>query len=222
VDLKTSLPPNANLSRILMIVPASDPAHIEAEKIIRRGGVIAFRTDTFYGLGADPLNASAVRKVAELKGREGKPILVLVSDPALVPKYVCRTSDLFDRLAQHFWPGPLTLIGTAVNELPNDLTAGTGTVGIRLPNDEVVRALLRACGGALTATSANPAGEKPGRSAAEVTRYFPNGIDLIVDGGEVRTTEPSTVIDLSGTNPVVIREGGIKRQELAPFLESAD
>lgn len=205
-----------------MIVPASDQARVEAGKIIRRGGVIAFRTDTFYGLGADPSNESAVRKIAELKGREGKPILVLVSDPNLVPKYLQRTSELFDRLAKHFWPGPLTLIGTAANGLPEELTAGTGTVGVRLPDDEEVRTLLRACGGALTATSANPTGGKPGESAAAVTRYFPNGLDLIVDGGEVNATEPSTVIDLSGTNPIVIREGAIKRQELDRFLDRTD
>lgn len=201
-----------------MIVPASDPAHIQAGKIIRRGGVIAFRTDTLYGLGADPANASAVRKVAELKGREGKPILVLVSDLVLVQKYVRQPSDLFARLASHFWPGPLTLIGPAAKELPEELTAGTGTVGIRLPNDESVRALLRTCGGALTATSANPTGEKPGESAAEVARCFPSGIDLILDGGEVNTTVPSTVIDLSGANPVVIREGAVRRQDLDRFL----
>ena len=205
-----------------MILPASEQAYIHAGGLIRRGGVIAFCTDTFYGLGANPGNAAAVRKVAELKGREGKPILILVSDPDLVLKYVRRTSDLFERLAKHFWPGPLTLIGTAADELPEELTAGTGTLGIRLPKDEEVRALLRACDGALTATSANPTGEKPGSSAAEVARYFSSGIDLIVDGGEVKTNEPSTVIDLSGTNPVVIREGAIKREEIAGFLESAE
>ncbi|MDQ3474147.1 MAG: L-threonylcarbamoyladenylate synthase, partial [Acidobacteriota bacterium] len=180
-----------------MIVPASDQAHIQAGEIIRRGGVIAFRTDTFYALGADPSNSSAVRKVAELKGREGKPILILVSDPDLVQKYLRQTLDLFDRLAKHFWPGPLTLIGSAAEELPDELTAGTGTLGVRVPNDEAARVLLRACGGALTATSANPTGEKPGRSASEVARYFSNGLDLIVDGGEVNATAPSTVIDLS-------------------------
>lgn len=217
VALETS--PTPKLIRpLLMIVPASDQANIQAGKIIRRGGVIAFRTDTFYGLGANPTDASAVRKVAELKGREGKPILILVSDPDLVPKYVRRISDLFDRLAKNFWPGPLTLIGIAANELPDELTAGTGTVGIRLPNDEAVRALLRSCGGALTATSANPTGETPGRSAPELARYFPQGVDLIIDGGEVNATEPSTVVDLSGANPVVIREGVIKRQDLERIL----
>ena len=205
-----------------MIIPQSDPAQIQAEKIIRSGGVIAFRTDTFYGLGADPKNASAVSKVSELKGREGKPILVLVSDSDLLRQYVRQTSELFQRLAKHFWPGPLTLIGEATNDLPEELTAATGTVGVRLPDDEGVRALLRFCGGALTATSANPTAAQPARRASEVANYFPTGVDLIIDGGEVNASEPSTVVDLSGPTPVVVREGAIKREELDPFLERAN
>ena len=202
-----------------MIIPQSDPAQIQAEKIIRSGGVIAFRTDTFYGLGADPKNASAVGKVTELKGREGKPILVLVSDSDVLRRYVRQPSDLFDRLAKHFWPGPLTLIGRATNDLPEELTAGTETVGVRIPADEGVCALVRICGGALTATSANPTGAQPARTASEVASYFPTGVDLIIDGGEVNASEPSTVFDLSGTNPVMIREGAIRREELDRFLE---
>ena len=213
MDLKTSL----ILSAFLMITPEGAPAHIQAGQIIHDGGVIGFRTDTFYGLGADPSNTSAVRKVAELKGRERKPILVLVSDPGLVPKYLLQTSDLFNALAKHFWPGPLTLIGQARLELPEELTAGTGTLGIRLPNNDAVRALVHTCGGALTATSANPTGEQPARTALEVAHYFP-GIDLIVDGGEANATEPSTVVDLSGPNLVVVREGAIKRKDLDRFL----
>ena len=205
-----------------MIIPQGDPAQIQAEQTIRSGGIIAFRTDTFYGLGADPKNASAVGKVTELKGREGKPILVLLSDLELLRKYVGQTSDLFDRLAKHFWPGPLTLVGKATNDLPEELTTGTGTVGVRLPNDEVVRSLVRICGGALTATSANPTGAQPARTASEVANYFPTGLDLIIDDGEVNANEPSTVVDLSGTNPVVVREGVISREELKLFLEGAD
>lgn len=220
VGLKSA--PTPKLTQLQMIVPASDRTHIQAGKIVRRGGVIAFRTDTFYGLGADPANASAVSKVTELKGREGKPILLLVSDPELVPKYISGASKLFIRLAQHFWPGPLTLIGVAADDLPEELTAGTGTVGIRLPNDEAVRDLVRSCGGALTATSANPSGETPGRSAQEVARYFPQAVDLIIDGGEVNVTEPSTVVDLSGRDFVMVREGAIKREELNSFFESVD
>jgi L-threonylcarbamoyladenylate synthase len=202
-----------------MIVTEGDAACAKAAEIISRGGVIGYRTDTFYGLGADPAKASAVRKVADLKGREGKPILILISDPDLSAKYVQQTSELFDRLANCCWPGPLTLIGKATNEMPDELTAGTGTVGIRLPADDAVRALLRTCGGALTATSANPTGKPPARTAAEVARYFPWGIDLIVDGGNLSAKEPSTVVDLSGPNLVVVREGAISRKDLDRFVE---
>ena len=121
-----------------MIIPEGEVACAKAAEIVRRAGVIGFRTDTFYGLGADPANASAVRKVADLKGREGKPILILISDPDLASKYVKQTSELFARLAYRWWPGPLTLIGKATNELPDELTAGTGTVGVRLPADNGV------------------------------------------------------------------------------------
>ena len=202
-----------------MIIPEGEVACAKAEEIVRRAGVIGFRTDTFYGLGADPNNAAAVRKVADLKGREGKPILILISDRDLAPKYVQQTSELFARLGNRYWPGPLTLIGKATNEMPDELTAGTGTVGIRLPADDAVRALVRTCGGALTATSANPTGKPPARTAAAVARYFPVGIDLIVDGGNVSAKEPSTVIDLSGTNFVVVREGAISRKDLNIFLQ---
>jgi L-threonylcarbamoyladenylate synthase len=192
-----------------------DQVKLKAAEIVRRGGLIAFRTDTFYGLGADPLNARAVRRIFELKGREeGKPILVLISDLELVSSFLTNTSAQFSQVAKRFWPGPLTLVGVARDELPRQVTAGTGTVGIRLPADEEVRALLRACGGALTATSANPAGQPPARSAEEVGRYFPDGIDLIVDEGEVSATQPSTVLDLSGDVPRLIREGAVSRAQL--------
>ncbi len=196
-----------------------DQVKLRAADIVRRGGLIAFRTDTFYGLGADPLNAAAVQRIFELKGREeGKPILVLISDVDLISSFLTNTSAKFSSVAKRFWPGPLTLIGVARDELPQELTAGTGTIGIRLPADEDVRALLSACGGALTATSANPSGQSPARSAEDVGRYFPDGIDLVVDGGEVTATQPSTVLDLSGEAPRLIREGAISRAELDEFL----
>lgn len=198
-----------------------DQVKLKVADIVRRGGLIAFRTDTFYGLGADPLNSLAVRRIFELKGREeGKPILVLISDVEIVSSFLINTSAQFSSVARRFWPGPLTLIGVARAELPHELTAGTGTVGIRLPADEEVLALLRACGGALTATSANPAGQAPARSAGEVGRYFSDGIDLIVDDGDVTATQPSTVLDLSGEKPKLIREGAISRTELGEFLRA--
>lgn len=187
------------------------------DEIIKQGGVIAFRTDTFYGLGADPFNARAVERIRMLKGREdNKPILLLISDLDQIDRVISERTREFTALAEKFWPGPLTIIGTANTKLPAGITAGTGTVGVRLPADEAVRELVRAGGGALTATSANPAGREPARSAAEVQNYFPAGIDLVIDGGEVTVTEPSTVVDATTSPPRIVREGAIKAALIVP------
>lgn len=194
-----------------------------ASEVISSGGVIAFRTDTFYGLGANPFNRAAVARIRELKGREdNKPILLLISDPEQVQRLLRTRSDEFKMAARKFWPGPLTIVGAAVAELPEEITSGTGTVGVRLPDDETVCELVRACGGVLTATSANPAGSEPARSAEEVARYFPRGVDLIVDGGEVTATEPSTVLDVSSSPPRVVREGAVSRNVIEQFLAEYD
>jgi Sua5/YciO/YrdC/YwlC family protein len=188
---------------------------LAAAKIIAEGGVIAFRTDTFYGLGADPFNAAAVAKIKELKGREeNKPILLLLSDASVVDRFIADRSKEFEEVAKKFWPGPLTIVGRAVANLPAEITAGTGTVGVRVPADDDVRDLVRECGGALTATSANPSRSEPARSAQQVIDYFGDGVDLVVDGGEVTTMEPSTVLDVTTLPPRVIREGAIKDTDL--------
>ena len=202
-----------------MILKDNHEARAEAARIIRRGGVIAFRTDTFYGLGADPFNASAVRKIRELKGREeAKPILLLISDLTEVDRFITHQSQVFKSVANRFWPGPITLIGTARSELPVELTAGTQTIGLRLPNNEDVRSLVRECGGALTATSANTSGREPSKTAVEVAAYFPRVIGLILDGETVTATEPSTVLDLTEDKPRLIREGAVRRELLADLL----
>ena len=202
-----------------MIRSDSETTRAEAARIILSGGLMAFRTDTFYGLGTDPLNPAAVAKIRELKGREdNKPILLLISDMDQLDRFVSEPSGTFG-LAVGRWPGPLTLIGPARSELPIELTAGTKTIGLRLPDDENVRALLRTCGGALTATSANISRKPPARTAQEVEDYFPTGIDLIIDGGEVMATEPSTVLDLSESEPRLVREGAIPRAMLADLLK---
>lgn len=182
-----------------------------AAKIISSGGVIAFRTDTFYGLGVDPFNAAAVAKIRELKGREEKkPILLLLADKSVVDRFIAiRTAD-FERIANRYWPGPLTIVGRAVAGLPPEITAGTETVGVRVPADASVRELVRECGGALTATSANPSGLPPARSAQEVHDYFGDRIDLVIDGGEVTVAEPSTVLDATTSPPRILREGAVK------------
>lgn len=204
----------------MIILPDSENTRQQAAKVIGEGGVIAFRTDTFYGLGADPFDSHAVLRIKELKGREdNKPILLLVADETDLERVISKRSKVFDRLAREFWPGPLTLIGAARNSLSTAITAGSGTVGIRLPDDKGVRNLVRQCGGALTATSANTSGSEPARSAQEVMEYFPRGLDLIIDSGEVTATAPSTVIDATSTRPFVVREGIVTREQLDRILD---
>lgn len=191
-----------------MILEQSEQTNQQTTEVVGRGGVIAFRTDTFYGLGANPFNPSAIQKIKRLKGREEhKPILVLISDRAHLPRLIPRTSPFFEQLSQKFWPGALTIIGEAAADVPNDLTAGTKTLGVRLPDDDKVRAFVESCGGMLTATSANPSGQQPARTAAEVARYFGDGLDLIVDDGRAKTDQPSTVIDARADEIKLIREG---------------
>lgn len=183
---------------------------VAAANVIANGGIIAFRTDTFYGLGADPFHLDAVRKIKQLKGREeGKPILIIISESDQIGRLIAERTKAFDLLSKKLWPGPLTLIGKAAPALSDLITAGSGTVGVRLPVDDNVRALIRACGGALTATSANPADEAPAKTAQEVSDYFGEAIALIVDDGPAQTDLPSTVVDVSNPEPRLIREGVI-------------
>ncbi len=203
-----------------MIIRQTAEGLSQVADVVARGGVIAFRTDTFYGLGANPFNGDAVRRIKELKGRDDhKPILIVISDRDQCDRFIKNLSPAFDSLAKAFWPGPLTLIGEATANLPAEITAGTKTVGVRLPDGERVRALVRACGGALTATSANPSHAAPAASAQIVRDYFDDKIDLIVDDGEAQSDLPSTVIDASDSKLKLIREGVIPWVKIQNYEE---
>ena len=198
-----------------MIISQTPDSFSRIAELVSHGGVIAFRTDTFYGLGVDPFNREAVSRIKQLKGRgAAKPILIVISDRDEIGRFINERSESFQRLAQTFWPGPLTLIGKAASELPDEITAGTETVGVRLPDDDNMRLLLRKCGGALTATSANRSDEMPAESAEDVEKYFGSAIDLIVDGGPSRINRPSTVVDVTDAEPRLIREGAIAWSEI--------
>jgi L-threonylcarbamoyladenylate synthase len=201
-----------------MIVRDGEKGRERAAKVIASGSVVAFRTDTFYGLGADPFNPDAVRRVNELKGRDGKPILVVVSDSIEAERFIIKRSKIFEAVCARYWPGALTIVVNAKPEVPEELTAGSGTVGLRLPDTEATRSLIRACGGALTATSANLAGELPARTAQEVAHSFSQRLDLIVDGGTALVDKPSTILNLSGATPLILREGAISRREVEETL----
>jgi len=198
-----------------VIKPDNDETRTLAAQVISSGGLIAFRTDTFYGIGADPLNEEAVARIKSLKGREeGKPILLLVGDLLDVDPLLSARPHMFEVLAEKLWPGPLTIVVPAAKDLPDEITAGGSSVGLRLPDDIEVRKLVSICGGRLTATSANLSGSPAATSAADVEKYFPTGIDLIIDGGIVTVTKPSTVVDATVNPPKLIREGGVSKEKL--------
>ena len=181
----------------------------QAAAAIRRGGVGAIPTDTIYGLAGDPFQPKAVQKILRLKGRpEDKPILLLVDSLRQVETLAARWPEAFERLAARFWPGPLTMILPAAPCVPARITAGTGTVAVRLPGSVLTRELIRAARVPLTGTSANRSGRPAAESAQQVQQQFPTGLDFILEGGPARTHAPSTIVDLTG-EPRVIREGVI-------------
>ncbi|HSM92903.1 MAG TPA: L-threonylcarbamoyladenylate synthase [Anaeromyxobacteraceae bacterium] len=177
--------------------------------LLRRGGVVAYPTETFYGLGALARDAAALDRLARAKGRpEGKPLPLIAADAAMVEE-VAVLGATARRLAAAFWPGPLTLVLGARPGLPDPITGGTGTVGIRVPGSEVARALCRAAGGPIVSTSANPAGGPPPASGGALDAALRARIDGLLDAGPTPGGRPSTVVRVDGERLVLLREGAI-------------
>jgi L-threonylcarbamoyladenylate synthase len=180
-----------------------------AAELLRRGGVVAYPTETFYGLGALARDAAAVERLARAKGRpEGKPLPLLAADRAQVEE-VALLGGAAARLAGAFWPGPLTLVLPARPGLPVAVTAGGETVGIRVPGSEIARALARAAGGALVSTSANAAGEPPPCRAGDLSPALAARLDGVLDGGPTPGGLPSTVVAVDGEAVRLVREGAV-------------
>ncbi len=193
----------------------------EASRLIRAGGVVAFPTDTLYGLAADPFSPAAVQRVFDVKGRGAERALPLVAaDVSQIEDRIGALSPLTVRLARRFWPGPLTVLIPAPATLGPNVTGGTGRVGVRVPDHPVARALCRACGGPLIATSANRSGEPATEEPDEVIRTLGNVIDGILDGGRAPGGPPSTVIDLAGEAPRLVRAGAIAWEDVQRFLRT--
>lgn len=181
-----------------------------AVQIIRNGGVVAFPTETYYGLAVDPANESALRDLYRLKQRESeKPVLVLIDNSNSLGSVVSDVPDVYRPLMAKYWPGPLTLIFPAKKTLPSLLTGHTDTVGVRVSPHPVAAALVQTMGKAITATSANLSGNNPARSAGEVKSIFGNRIDYILDGGETAGGRCSTLVGLKDGKLTVFREGQI-------------
>ena len=199
-------------TRLLRVDPSSPEraALAAAAAALREGGVVAFPTETFYGLGAAARLAAAVRRVFALKGRpEAKPVLLLVDGVAMAESVAEVTGEARALMARH-WPGALTLVLRARPGVPGEVTAGTGTVGVRLSPHPVARGLVAALGEPVTAPSANPGGREPPTSAAAVLAYFGEALDLVLDGGATPGGEPSTVLDLTVTPPRLLRQGAVR------------
>jgi L-threonylcarbamoyladenylate synthase len=181
-----------------------------AVAVLNKGGVVAFPTETYYGLAVDPLNPLALNLLFSLKQRDtAKPILTLVDDRESLSSLVHEVPAKYLILMEKFWPGPLTLIFKAKINLPNLLTAGTSTIGVRQSSHPFARQLLRAFGRPITATSANISGHDAAVDAYEVRAQFGNLIDMVFDGGRAPGVLGSTIVGLDGSGLKLIRDGVI-------------
>jgi L-threonylcarbamoyladenylate synthase len=188
---------------------ADDPAALGvAVSLLRRGELVAFPTDTVYGVGAIAWDDEAVGKLYEAKIRPAdKPIPVLLSSPAELELVARDLTPSALALAEHFWPGPLTLVVRRSTRLPYSVTAGSDTVAVRVPDHPVALSLIRAAGAPLATTSANLSGQAAGATAAEVAAQLAGRIALILDGGACPGGVPSTIADVTGDEIVILRKG---------------
>lgn len=185
-------------------------AMAEAALILAGKGLVAFPTETYYGLGADAREPGAVQRVFEVKGRPGsKPLLLLVDSLAMLESLVEAIPSEARALMERHWPGPLTVVLRARAVVLGAVTAGTGTVGIRIPGHPVARALVRALGAPITAPSANPSGGPPPATARDVLAAFEGKIELVLDAGRTAGGPPSTVVDATVDPPTILRAGAV-------------
>jgi L-threonylcarbamoyladenylate synthase len=197
-----------------------DPAIIgAAAAALRDGAIVAYPTDTFYGLAVDPRRDDAVRKLFAVKGRAGSAAIPLIAGDAEQAMTVGAFSPAAVALARAFWPGPLTIVVPAAPGLSRLLSGERDTLGVRVPAHAVARALATAFGAPITSTSANLSGDPPSRSAREVVAGFGNRVDVVLDGGEAPGGPPSTLVELVEGRPVLHRSGAIAWERVLESLE---
>lgn len=186
---------------------------------LRAGGLVAFPTETVYGLGADARDPAALRRVYALKGRPAShPLILHLADAAALPQWVAAVPPAAATLAARFWPGPLTLVLPRAPGVPDELTGGQDSVAVRVPSHPVAQALLKAFGGGIAAPSANRYGRISPTRAAHVREEFPTGVDVILEGGDCEVGLESTIVSLLGAEPRILRPGVIGRAALESAL----
>jgi L-threonylcarbamoyladenylate synthase len=206
--------------RIRIHGDSTDEAALEiASAAIINGSVISLPTDTFYALAADPFNLRAVEQIFQIKGsQDWKPLLLLIDSIDQAETIAQNIPDVFYEIAEEFWPGPLTLILPAANQVPLKITGGTGTVGMRIPNFALARLLVQAIDIPVVGTSANLSAHPACASADEVLRQLGGKIELVLDSGKLNSTAPSTILDLTKEPARLIREGAIPARALEKYL----
>lgn len=195
-----------------------DPARDDIERVLvylEKGQVIAYPTETIYGLGADVLDRKAVKRIYDLKARDyGLPISILVADLAMLRQVVSEVTDRALQLARRFWPGPLTILFPASEAIPKGLVTNTGKVGVRISSHPVAAAIVKSFGRPITTTSANLSGFPPSLSVRHVQKYFGDRLPCIVDGGDCEPSRGSTVVDIGEETMRIIREGAIPSDDV--------
>jgi len=191
----------------------------KAADAVRAGGIVGFPTDTVYGIGCNPFDVSAIRAIYRLKGRAStKALPLLLSGPDQLVRVTRRLTPNATLLGSRFWPGALTVVMEKSQDLPSELS-GDDTIAVRVPDHEQLRAFLKACGGFLAVTSANPSDQPDAQTAQEVAAYFQSGLAVVVDGGRSSGGRPSTVIDCSKDEPLLLRAGAISLEAIELALQ---
>ena len=194
-------------------VEVNDIAIEEAAKLIAGGGLVAYPTDTVYGLGCDPFSMEAVDRLIQAKQRVKNALPILVNS-LVAAKRLAEFNAASLRLAERFWPGPLTLILRVRERLPSSVTGDSSFVGLRIPKHATALNLAEKCGGSIIGTSANISGQPSPRTADEVMRQLGDRIDLVLDGGPSPLGKESTVAKVIGGEVTVVREGAISQDEI--------
>ncbi len=203
--------------KTVILTASHSNAIYQAVDLLQNGELVAFPTDTVYGVGALPSQPQAVARLYEIKGRDSaKAIPILLGDPAELDQVALAVSVMIRRLAQRFWPGPLTLVVPKRSSLPEEISSGP-TVGVRMPDHPVALALMRQTG-PLAVTSANLSGKPSSVTAQEVFEQLGGRFPLILDGGRAPGGSSSTVVDCTGPQPVILRPGPVSLEEILDAL----